>query len=187
MRCPLHNAVISESSCLARQRATREERSYSRGISPFDDKCIGCLVGYTVKAWDTIKNEVTWEMETKPETKQCKACGKELPLEEFHRHPTKKYGRETICKQCRSKDAKRRNQQRKMTDMAIETASKHRKLKPSEIIIDFSEHPAVLDALVTSAKIEIRNPEAQALYIIRKALCQGIYTHTDSNVSSVDA
>lgn len=44
--------------------------------------------------------------EKKPQTKVCKECGRELPVEEFGRHPRTKDGLQPLCKDCRSKKVK---------------------------------------------------------------------------------
>ena len=38
--------------------------------------------------------------ETPVLTRVCKKCQIEKPLEDFHRHPTLKYGRQRTCKTC---------------------------------------------------------------------------------------
>lgn len=38
--------------------------------------------------------------------KACKRCGKEKPLDEFHKHPEGKYGRHPNCKDCKRDIAK---------------------------------------------------------------------------------
>ena len=44
----------------------------------------------------------------KPEvaTKVCKHCGRELPVDNFGRHPVTKDGYQPVCKECRSKEMK---------------------------------------------------------------------------------
>lgn len=41
-----------------------------------------------------------------PQTKVCKCCGRELPVEMFGRHPKTKDGWQPLCKDCRSKKVK---------------------------------------------------------------------------------
>ena len=40
---------------------------------------------------------------TKPGTKVCKDCGRELPLEQFPRHPKSRDGHTSVCAECYSK------------------------------------------------------------------------------------
>lgn len=42
--------------------------------------------------------------------KACKRCGKEKPLDEFHKHPEGKYGRDPNCKDCKREIAKAKYQ-----------------------------------------------------------------------------
>ncbi len=37
----------------------------------------------------------------RPETMVCKRCKKELSLDGFNRHPTARYGRNTVCRECK--------------------------------------------------------------------------------------
>lgn len=42
----------------------------------------------------------------KPQTKVCKECGRELPVEMFGRHARTKDGLQPLCKECRSRKTK---------------------------------------------------------------------------------
>lgn len=60
-----------------------------------------------------------WEPVTKkPEvvTKTCKKCGRELPVSEFGRHAKTKDGYQPLCRECRSAEAKGRQQETKADD-----------------------------------------------------------------------
>lgn len=52
------------------------------------------------------KKESEMNEEKKPQTKVCKECGRELPVEMFGRHPKTKDGWQPLCKDCRSKKVK---------------------------------------------------------------------------------
>ena len=56
----------------------------------------------------------------KPQTKVCKECGRELPVEMFGRHPKAKDGYQPLCKECRSRKMKAAAKKPEIPAQAVE-------------------------------------------------------------------
>lgn len=51
------------------------------------------------------------------ETKVCKKCDRELPVDEFYKVPGNADGIDSVCKECRKKGMKENREQKKATEM----------------------------------------------------------------------
>lgn len=67
--------------------------------------CFEMKVGKTDIDENTNENKKTMSenINTKPQTKVCKICGRELPIGDFPAHPKAKDGHTATCKECHSK------------------------------------------------------------------------------------
>lgn len=59
-----------------------------------------------VKADAKIRRKGILHPDPKPTTKICKDCGRELPLDQFPRHPKSRDGHTSVCAECYSKKMK---------------------------------------------------------------------------------
>lgn len=58
--------------------------------------------------------------DAKQQTKVCKRCGRELPVDQFGKHAKTKDGLQPICKECRSKKSKAAHVKKNVTPEVIE-------------------------------------------------------------------
>lgn len=91
-------------------------------------------------------NPMTTKMEEvkKPQTKVCKECGRELPVEMFGRHPKTKDGWQPLCKDCRSRKMKAAAKKPEIPAEAVEKlqeleATVAKALEPSPEIRKFTD------------------------------------------------
>lgn len=69
------------------------------------------------------EKQIQMEENTKPQTKTCKGCGRELPVENFGRHPKAKDGLQPYCKECKSKLGKAVGGKRKAAASATDVGT----------------------------------------------------------------
>ena len=82
--------------------------------------------------------------EKKPQTKVCKECGRELPVEMFGIHPRTKDGLQPLCKDCRSRKMKAAAKKPEIPSEAVEKlqeleATVAKALEPSPEIRKFTD------------------------------------------------
>ena len=80
------------------------------------------------------------------ETKVCKRCGREFPLEQFPLNHKAKDGRQSVCKECDSK-AKREGRWGKKTAHVEEVALWPASTEPSS-------HPEIMSAIADKTLVE---------------------------------
>ena len=90
------------------------------------------------------KKESEMSEEKKPQTKVCKECGRELPVEMFGRHPRTKDGWQPLCKDCRSRKMKAAAKKPEIPAEAVEKlqeleATVAKALEPSTEIRKFTD------------------------------------------------
>jgi len=118
--------------------------------------------------------------------KSCKHNGEPQPLENFTRNKSTKDGLAQECKDCKREYA--RNYKKRKAAEGVKVARSKRKATkpkpapkkpprpapaidiPTEITIDFTDHPETLQSLASIAKEQFRNPSQQALYMLHNMI-----------------
>lgn len=88
------------------------------------------------------------------ETKVCTQCGEEKPIGEFHRDW--KQGRKSACKACR-------NHRTRVYESKVNAG-------PTRVSVDFSGYEGILAAIRQQAKVELRHPDQQIIWLLAKQL-----------------
>ena len=184
--CPHWEVLQSEYAC-----ARRYENAVIRKVGPGagDFRCIECEIGKRLfetgagKIKPMIKNKKeggkTMPGEEKTETKICKKCGRDLPIDQFSKHPTTKDGREGSCRDCRNAAAKERRAKgnppkkslEKMADgtrRRITVSNEITGKRPAVLSLNLSAYPDLAERLHASAVENFRTIEMQAMYLLHK-------------------
>jgi hypothetical protein len=111
----------------------------------------------------------------------CKKCGEEKALEEFPKNSQCRDGREGACKACKNA-AKRKPAAAKTPSRTVAAPPVEPPEKPAAypvlelpydepvLVVNFENHPDLLDAVRKAADDELRTYESQVLYWIREAV-----------------
>ncbi|MBW2606113.1 MAG: hypothetical protein JRD05_00610 [Deltaproteobacteria bacterium] len=182
---------MSEEACIKRQKRA-EKKGWVPNQPPPDPGCIGCEQGKKImegEGRDEIKDEHrtsniehrTSNKKTITHTCRTKGCGHTGPLVDFVKNKASKDGRTNECKKCQSKrsaaNLKKRRQKiqaeervKILKEQEDKVEGKRPKAEGNEktLLIDLSDHPELFAKIIKKAKDEIRTPEAQVLYQLKK-------------------
>jgi hypothetical protein len=126
-------------------------------------------------------------------TKHCRACGIDLPVNDFSRHARTKDGYANICKICHG--SKISAASKKKTSPTQDSQVQAKKPAPvkvpatpgrlvttpdtlagptrASISLDFTDHPDLLAELEASARVDFRDPANQVLAILNRTFKGG--------------
>ena len=115
------------------------------------------------------KNEPAKAPENGPEetgTLQCSRCHQTKPKEDFPSNPKtgKHYG---VCKKCRGKAisaAFARRRERSLAERQTASRPRPQAREHTALLLDFSNHPEMLERIRAVARDEWRTPEHQIMY-----------------------
>ncbi len=189
--CEAYSCWMLKSSCEARQRRAITGH-YENRTTYASAGCGSCR---------QLKGEHLEEKDGKAE-KKCKGpCGRTLTLDEFGKHKNMKDGKDSWCKQCRSKASKAWYEKNKKKPVAKKTgvdeklkkklskltrppreADAQPLLQPSgfspigplstPVTVDFSGHKDIFEAISDMARNEFRPLDLQILYMLQKQVNQ---------------
>lgn len=198
VECAVKHARIPERTCALRyQNANANRGRYGRRPPGWDDfQCRDCPVGERLykegKHMDDGKRvqgkkDPVREEKRPDQGRNCTKCGRFLPWDRFYIDSRSATGHKARCKEC-EKAAKRKQQKRSRNKAAVKTGKAARPSAESHavrhedapgdrladgsgyLLIDFSRYPEVFSALCAEAEKDLRTPDMQALYIIRRVV-----------------
>lgn len=91
--------------------------------------------------------------------KECSRCGKTKPIDDFGKHKKSIDGHRRICNACRGVEEPQAEDPR--MDEPLPNRS-------HIMVLDFSDYPDILESIKGVAKNNIRTPEQQAIYMLKR-------------------
>jgi hypothetical protein len=189
-RCEKTSCTMRKSACAARQK--QGFGSTPAGGPTIPMECEECSQGLAIarelgaeqRGHVTKIRKSKTKDKTMDQTKVCTKCHIEKQLEEFHLQSSGKFGRNSICKKCKSKKVVnyvseeelkqaaelRKESQAKISAPSLPQASMS---ASSTITLNLERYQDVLEWLSQKAFENFRTPDQQALFILHQVAAAG--------------